>query len=456
MLSHSPPAGVFRRPWSFDHAEARHLLRISMPITAIALVNMAMSVTDTLMAAALGQGALAAVAVSSDFYSLLFYLVAGTIGGIAPLYAAASAAGDETRLRALRSAGWLVALGAGAVAAPLVWLAPEILRPLGVTPGLLEDGRGYCQVMALTLLPNAVAALYRARLTALERPGVMLRITVAAVPLNALGNWLMMFGPGSLPALGTTGAALSSLLIWTGIAAALALMARRHGDSGSGARPRRADVAEILGVGLPIGIATLADIGLFLGATIYAGTFSVDQAAAHALAIRLAGVSYTLSVGLNQAVMVRVARSDLAGPRQTTIASALALAGAFGLLLAALLGGAAVAVGQAGPALLGQVAILAAPAIALLAVMEVFGPLSAVADGVLRGRRDTRSAMAFVLVGNWLIAAPVALLLTQVFPLGVAGLWAGLLLGVISTALMMLGRLRRHWSDFERSSILGG
>ena len=250
--------------------------------------------------------------------------------------------------------------------------------------------------------------------------------------------------------------ALSSLLVWTGIAAALALMARRHGDLGSGARPRRADIAEILGVGLPIGIATLADIGLFLGATIYAGTFSVDQAAAHALAIRLAGVSYTLSVGLNQAVMVRVARSDLAGPRRTTIASALALAAVFGLLLAALLGGAAVAVGQAGPALLGQVAILAAPAIALLAVMEVFGPLSAVADGVLRSRRDTRSAMAFVLVGNWLIAAPVALLLTQVFPLGVAGLWAGLLLGVISTALMMLGRLRRHWSDFERSSILGG
>jgi hypothetical protein len=58
----------------------------------IALVNMGMSVTDTLMvSAAFGAEALAAVAVGSDFYSILFYLGAGTIGGLAPFYAAAVA-----------------------------------------------------------------------------------------------------------------------------------------------------------------------------------------------------------------------------------------------------------------------------------------------------------------------------------------------------------------------------
>jgi MATE family multidrug resistance protein len=57
------------------------------------------------MAAALGPGALAAAAVGSDFHSLVFYLVIGILGGLAPLYAAAHATGDEAALRRLRSAG---------------------------------------------------------------------------------------------------------------------------------------------------------------------------------------------------------------------------------------------------------------------------------------------------------------------------------------------------------------
>ena len=142
-------------------------------------------------------------------------------------------------------------------------------------------------------------------------------------------------------------------------------------------------------------------------------------------------------------------------PRRTTIASALVLAAAIGGLLCAALATTAFVLGEAAPEALGATAALAAPAIALLAVTELFGPVGAAADGVLRGRRDTRAAMTFVLAGNWLIAAPVALLLTQVFPFGVTGLWAGLSLGVITTTVMMSGRLRRHWADTETSPRFG-
>jgi hypothetical protein len=62
------------------------MLRLAVPIMLIALVNMGMSVTDTIMVSAMsGPEALAAVAVGSDFYSILFYLGAGTIGGLVPI-----------------------------------------------------------------------------------------------------------------------------------------------------------------------------------------------------------------------------------------------------------------------------------------------------------------------------------------------------------------------------------
>jgi multidrug resistance protein, MATE family len=92
---------------SQDHRrEARAILGTAAPVAAMALVNNAMSVTDTLMAAALGAEALAAAALGNDFYSLVFYLAIGILGGLTPLYGAAHSAADEEALRRLRKAGW--------------------------------------------------------------------------------------------------------------------------------------------------------------------------------------------------------------------------------------------------------------------------------------------------------------------------------------------------------------
>jgi multidrug resistance protein, MATE family len=53
--------------------KARAIIRLALPIMGIALVNMGMSVTATFMVlGAFGAGALAAVAVGSDFQSILF------------------------------------------------------------------------------------------------------------------------------------------------------------------------------------------------------------------------------------------------------------------------------------------------------------------------------------------------------------------------------------------------
>ena len=112
--------------------EGRSLLRLAAPIMFICLVNMGMSVTDTVMVSALfGAEALAAVAVGSDLYSILFYLGAGVLAGFAPLYTAAVVRADpDERLRLERSGRMAVALIA-ALLAPLVWTAPDWLARLG-------------------------------------------------------------------------------------------------------------------------------------------------------------------------------------------------------------------------------------------------------------------------------------------------------------------------------------
>ncbi|MCG6885209.1 MAG: hypothetical protein LJE62_15780 [Silicimonas sp.] len=433
---------------SANRRDATDLLRLAAPVTGLALVNMAMSVTDTLMTAGLGPNVLAAVAVASDTYSILFYLAVGCIGGLAPLYAAAHAAGDATRLAELRAAGWLVCALLALPIAAIIWVGPALLPSLGIETALVDRGSGYMRAMALTLPPMLAVAVLRTRLTAIERPGVMLRITLAAVPLNAVFNHAFMYGAFGLPGLGATGAGVSSCLVACLTLIALLVESRRLGDSGL-ARPNLNHIAEVLRIGLPIGIATLAEVGVYLGATLYAATLSVSDAAAHSIAIRMAGVTYAIYFGLQQAATIRSARTAGAGGDGERIAAtALALGAAAGIVLLFIVIGAAaplasLVLGSSDPEA-AQIAILL---FGLLALCDLFGPVGAVAAGLLRGIRITRPVMLISLAGNWLIAAPLALLLTRVAEMGAVGIWIGLATGTIVTALLTVGLQSRHGTD---------
>jgi Na+-driven multidrug efflux pump len=298
--------------------ESRALLRLAVPIMLIALVNMGMSVTDTVMvSSAYGAEALAAVAVGSDFYSIVFYLAAGTLGGLSPFYTAAVVKADPAARVRLERTGQAIVLLFAAVLVPVVWTSPDWLDRLGLDPDLLADGRGYTRAMALTLVPMLGVILYRTLLTAAERPRVFLKVTAAMLPLNALGNQIFMHGLGPIPAFGPTGAGLSSLIVALASLAVLVFVMRRAERASSLPRPaaaiRWSDLRQVLLVGLPIGVATVTELGIFLGATLYAATLGAADVAAHTLTLRVAGIAYAIPAALAQAAMVRMARSVAVG-----------------------------------------------------------------------------------------------------------------------------------------------
>ncbi len=434
--------------------EGRALLRLAVPIMLIALVNMGMSVTDTFMvSSAFGAEALAAVAVGSDFYSILFYLAAGTLGGLSPFYTAAVVRSDPAARARLERTGQAIVLLFAAVLVPVVWTAPDWLDRLGLDPDLLAEGRGYTRAMAVTLVPMLGVILYRTLLTSAERPRVFLKVTAAMLPLNALGNQIFMHGLGPIPAFGPTGAGLSSLFVALASLGVLVLVMRRTASLSSLPRPVGAigwrDLRAVLLVGLPIGVATVTELGIFLGATLYAATLGAADVAAHTLTLRVAGIVYAVPAALAQAAMVRMARSVADGDPSFRRSVAL---GAMGL---SLLAGIGISLGLSAvstplattffhPTPAGLVAAgTAAGLLLLLGVMEFVANPGAVAGGLLRGRRDTRMPMIYTLVGYWAVGAPAGVYLCEVRDLGITGIWIGLAVGATTTTLLMLGRLAR-------------
>jgi multidrug resistance protein, MATE family len=432
--------------------ECRALLRLAVPIMLISLVNMGMSVTDTLMvSASFGAEALAAVAVGSDFYSILFYLGAGTIGGLAPFYTVAVVKADPAERARLERTGQILVLGLSAVLVPFVWTAPDWLDRLGLDAALLSEGRGYTRAMSLTLVPMLGVMLYRTILTAAERPRVFLKVTTAMLPLNAFGNYVFMHGLGPIPAFGATGAGISSLVVALSSLGILLLVARRAAPAREVGRRSALicwhDVKPVLLVGLPIGIATVTELGIFLAATLYAATLSAADVAAHTLTLRVAGLAYAVPAALLQAAMVRMARAEADGDLPSRQAVTLGSIGlSLGTGLGLLVGLSVIATPLAGsffdatPAGLAA-ASLAAGLLLLLGAMEVVVNPGAAAAGLLRGRKDTRAPMIFTLAGYWVVGAPVGVWLCEFRDLGITGVWLGLAAGMATTTFLMLARL---------------
>jgi multidrug resistance protein, MATE family len=317
--------------------------------------------------------------------------------------------------------------------------------------------------MAVLLVPMLGIALHRTVLTAAEQPKVFLMVTLAMLPLNAVANLVLMTGMGPVPALGPTGAGVSSVLVALTSLAVLVAVTRRRlqprspvpawaGTDASASASTRPSLRDVLHVGLPIGITMTAETGVFLGATLYAATMGPAEVAAHTLTMRMAGIAYAGSGALLQAAMVRMAKAvalqDANAARGVTHASlGLGLLGGLTALLVLGFGAGPLAQAFFASHAAGTAAELATGLLLLLGLTQLAGYPALAVSGLLRGRKDSRTPMLCMLAGYWLFGVPLGIYLCEAHALGVTGLWIGLAAGAAATAVLTLLRLpgSRSW-----------
>jgi MATE family multidrug resistance protein len=73
---------------------------------------------------------------------------------------------------------------------------------------------------------------------------------------------------------------------------------------------------------------------------------------------------------------------------------------------------------------------------------QIFDGIQVVSIGILRGLGDTRAPFLIAILGFWLLGFPVSLWLGFRTSLAAAGLWWGLVVGLVAVAALLLLRLR--------------
>jgi MATE family multidrug resistance protein len=86
-----------------------------------------------------------------------------------------------------------------------------------------------------------------------------------------------------------------------------------------------------------------------------------------------------------------------------------------------------------------RVVDIGAGLLAIAAAFQLFDGTQAVVTGILRGIGETRMPMIMNVIGHWLLGLPIGYLLCFRYHWGVAGLWIGLSVGLIFTAVVLTG-----------------
>jgi multidrug resistance protein, MATE family len=448
-MSHALALAEIRR--SAWRQEIAATSRLAAPIVATQLAQVSIMTVDVLMMGWLGATALAAGAVGSNLFFMVVVFGFGICMATGPLMA--HAIGRRLRVvrdvrRSMHQGFWAAAL-LTLPATLLLGHAEDLLLLLRQEPGIAAEAHGYTFALMWGLFPVLGFMVLRQFLGALQRPRAALAIQAVAVLLNAVGNYVLMFGHFGLPALGVVGAGVASAVAnWIAFAALLGFVLYDRQMARFRLLPglHRADAARLLEVfrlGLPIAGTLLLEVSVFSAAVYMLGAIDTEQLAAHQIAIQCAALTFMVPFGLAQAATVRVGIAAGARDRE-----GVRRAGWTAFLLGlGFMSATAVAMYALRLPIIGlfldlgseqnlRVAGYAVQFLAIAALFQVFDGSQTIALGALRGLKDTAVPMLIAAFGYWVVGFWTCWAAAFVFGLAGVGIWLGLALGLAVVAVL--------------------
>jgi len=441
------PRGMKRTPLTFQGHLGR-VVRLGGPLVGANLAGFAIHMTDTLMLGWYSVTSLAASTIAGSLWFVFFMIGTGFGRAVTPIVAEAVEQGDDlTARRVVRMSIWLCTFFSIVVLPPYLW-GEDVLLAIGQDADVSREGGIYLGIVAFGFFPALLGQVMRSYLGALELTTVQMWVTIAALAMNAVFNYALIFGNLGMPEMGIAGAAYASILTQTVQMIALMIYAHRNRpDIQLFARIWKPDpeaLKRVFTLGLPIGITSFAEGGLFTGSTVMMGWLGEIPLAAHGIALQLTALMFMVHLALSEAATIRAAghygRRDEAELRMGARA-AISMSLGFGVLVViiflAIPGSLVAAFMDPDEPQRDAVLTLGIVLLMLSALFQFVDALQAMVLGLLRGVQDTRMPMVLACVSYWVIGIPISYVMAFVLGWGAEGLWLGLTVGLGAAAVLL-------------------
>ena len=344
------------------------------------------------------------------------------------------------------------------VVGPLGYLAsPALLRFVNATPAVQAQALPFLRTFFLGSIGMLLFFMIGGALRAAGDARTPLRLGVALTVLNIVCNVALISGVGPLPALGTRGAALGTVIASIAVSAYGLWLIYRGSlvvqfPASGWEWPDAATLRELLRFGLPAGVqgVVMNIAGVMILRFIGSLQQSAEAQAAYAVGYTelFSFITWT-SVGLMGATAT-LAGQNLGAGKPERVSAATAVAARIGLGIAAVLGGLFLLVPRYLLALFGmtddQVVALGVQLLRYLTVSGFFITVALAYTGGLQGTGDTRSPLVISLVSQVAVPIGICWWIQSSGGLWPAAIWSAIVAGHVTRCALSVWRFRSgHW-----------
>ena len=189
------------------------MVLIGLPIVFQNFISIGLNLIDSLMIGRLGEAEVAAVGAANQVYFVYVITLFGFYAGAAVHTAQYWGARDIPNVRKMLGINYIVGILFSATVTILAYaFAPVLLGLFSEDPRVIELGVGYMRIACFSYFFAGLSMAISYNSRAIQNLKLPTIVNAVSLCLNAVLNYLFIFGVAGFPEMGVKGAALATLI----------------------------------------------------------------------------------------------------------------------------------------------------------------------------------------------------------------------------------------------------
>lgn len=438
--------------------ESLKTIALALPMIMGQMGQLFLSVVDTIMVGRVGLYPLAGVSFGGALMLFVLIVGMGLCSGVHVLVSRLTSMNDqEEASEVLKHGVWVVLFYAIPIALAMTF-GIRFLYWFGQPVEVVEEAKMYVIFMAWSVVSALVFRCFRNYSEAWNHPWPPFFITLFAIMVNVLLNWIFIFGHWGAPAMGASGAGLATFLARTIALAGCIYVIFRTPRFELGwtflnfFQCHWGLLKRVLSIGVPTLVQISFELGFFVFAMVMMGWLGTLELAVQQVATAYTALMFMIPLGISFAVTIRVGesigRQDYEGVRRVGF-SGMGLGALLMLIISFFTFGMRYHI----PAWINQdfeVINLVAYLLAFGALWQVWDGIQVVAMGALRGMEDVCIPLGIVVFSYWIVGTSLGYYTAFHLGWGAGGIWVGLIVGLFIGASLLLWRFQKVSAKFQK------
>ncbi len=452
---------VFQRQ---QREKITRLLSVMLPIIATQVAIIGMNFFDASMSGQAGEADLAGAAIGGNMWMPVQTGFNGVLMAGMPLVAHLLGAGEKEKIKVIVRHGLLLGLSfALLICLGGVLFVPTFLANMQLAPEVQHIATWYVAGIGLGVPAFFLITPLRCLVDTLGYTQLSMKIYFMALPINALLNYLLIFGKLGLPRLGGIGAGVATgltfwLLLLSFVLVILKLETFKQYHIFAKVKIAKEIFKEYLKIGVPMGVSIFVETSIFAVVAFFVAKFGTEVIAAHQAALNFSSIVYMIPLGFSLALTIIIGVE--AGAKRFAVAKDYIIIGLETSLLctccyvtlAFLFREQIAYIYSSNP----QVVDFIVHFIMYALLWEFSDAVAAPIQGILRGYKDVNATFWAGALAYWGVALPLGLYLDYECGHGPASYWQGLVMGVTSCAVVLSLRLLYLQRKIKQGKFLVG